>query len=158
MRWNRPGIPHKGWRLVDCVDIFEDAINDEDTEYETCEMCQNERIRYVHILKHPDYPETMRVGCVCAEKMTGDYETHKEDERRLRNRSARRRNFLKQEWHKNLKGNLVLRYKGKNVTAIERNGSYGFVYQNEWVWRYKGRRIQDLETLKLAAFELFDEE
>lgn len=157
-RWDKPGIPHKGWTLVDCVDLGEDISEDEEITYETCEMCHNERIRYVHILTHPDYPGEIHVGCDCASKMTEDYVTHAEDERRLRNRASRRRNFLKQEWKKNMKGNLVLRYKGDYITAIERNGRYGFAFHGKWIWVYKGRRIHDLETLKLAAFNVFDNE
>ena len=49
-RWDLPGVPHKGWTLVG----FEDIKEDPDTDYETCEMCGNERIRFIHILSHPD--------------------------------------------------------------------------------------------------------
>ena len=100
----------------------------------------------------------IRVGCICACKMTGDYDTAPEQERKIRNRSARRRNFLKQEWEKNYKGNYVLRYKGRHITAISRNGAYGFVCDGNWAWKYRGRRIMDLDTLKIAAFDAFDKE
>ena len=69
-RWDLPGVPHKGWTLVGFEDIKEE---DPDADYETCEMCGNERIRFVHILSHQDYNSVMRVGCACAEKMTDDY-------------------------------------------------------------------------------------
>jgi hypothetical protein len=157
-RWDNPGVPHKGWTLICVEDLGEDVSGDEEIEYETCEMCHNERIRYVHILTHPEYPGEIRVGCDCACKMTEDYETSPGKERRLRNRAARKRNFMKQPWNINRNGNLVLRYKGEQITAIERNGRYGFVYQNRWTWRYRNRGIYDLETLKAAAFEIFDKE
>ena len=48
-RWDNPGIPHKGWTLVGCVDLGEGVYGDDEIEYETCEMCHNEKIRYVHI-------------------------------------------------------------------------------------------------------------
>ena len=152
-RWDLPGVPHKGWILVG----FEDIKENPDAEYETCEMCGNERIRFVHILSHPDYNGVMRVGCTCAEKMTDDYNTHREHENYMQKRASRRSNFMKQEWHKNQNGNWILHYKGDRITAIERNGSFGFVFHNNWIWDYKGKRIRDLETLKLAAFEVFDE-
>ena len=154
-RWDLPGVPHKGWTLVGFEDIKEE---DPDADYETCEMCGNERIRFVHILSHQDYNSVMRVGCACAEKMTDDYVSHREHENYMQKRASRRRNFMKQEWHKNSNGIWILRYKGERITAIERNGGYGFVFHNNWVWEYKGRRIRDLETLKLAAFEVFDDE
>jgi hypothetical protein len=157
-RWDNPGIPHKGWTLVGYEDIREDSPNGEDFEYETCEMCHNERIRYVHILTHPKYNGDIRVGCKCACKMTEDYVTHPEHERQMRNRASRRRNFLKQEWCPNQNGNWVLRYKGRHITAIQRNGCYGCVYNKKWTWQYRGNRIFDLDTLKLAAFDAFDEE
>ena len=151
-RWNIPGVPHKGWVLID----FEDIKDDPNAEYETCEMCGNERIRYIHILAHPDYERVMRVGCNCAEKMTDDYTTHREHENYMRKRAARRKNFMKQGWYRNQKGNWILNYKGFRITAIERNGGYGFVFQNNWIWNYKGKRIRDWNTLKLAAFDAVD--
>src|SRR5947208_2472855 len=30
-----------------------------------CEMCEAHPIRYVHTMEHPDYPDTLDVGCVC---------------------------------------------------------------------------------------------
>lgn len=27
-RWDNPGIPHKGWNLVGCVDLGEDTYGD----------------------------------------------------------------------------------------------------------------------------------
>lgn len=157
-RWDNPGIPHKGWALVGCVDLGEDVYGDDEIEYETCEMCHNEKIRYVHILTHPNYPGEIRVGCDCACKMTEDYVTHPDDERRLRNRANRRRNFLKQEWYRSTKGNLVLNYKGKYITAVEKHGRWSCVYRNRWINSFHGQIITDFATLKLAAFDAFDEE
>ena len=37
-----------------------------------------------------------------------------------------------------------------------KNGSFGFVYNNQWIWNYQGKQIDDLQTLKMAAFEVFD--
>ena len=155
-RWDNPGIPHKGWTLVGCVDLGEGVYGDDEIEYETCEMCHNEKIRYVHILTHPNYPREIHVGCDCACKMTEDYVTHPEDERKLRNRANRRQNFLKQEWYRSSKGNLVLNYKGEYITAVEKQGRWSCVYRNQWTNSYRGHIITDLATLKLAAFDAFD--
>ena len=155
--WDKHGLPHKGWILEGVEDIKEGYENG-GGEYETCEMCQNERIRYVHILSHPNFEGILRVGCVCACKMTEDYDTPCKYERRAKNRANRRSNFLKQEWKQNFKGNYVLKYKGENITAIKRNGSWGFCCDGRWIWRYKDQRIYDLDTLKMAAFEAFDED
>lgn len=50
-RWDQLGIPHKGWILEGVEDIKEGHEFGEHFEYETCEMCQNERIRYVHLFE-----------------------------------------------------------------------------------------------------------
>lgn len=84
-------------------------------EYEQCEMCGNEKIRFVHIMKHPQYPKTLHVGCVCAEKMSGDYVNPRRNEESLRKRAMRKSNFDKREWSynptkkptvKNIKANI----------------------------------------------------
>ncbi len=56
-RWDQPGVPHKGWRCVDVVDLRANGEPADDTDYATCQMCGNEKIRYVHIMDHPDRKE-----------------------------------------------------------------------------------------------------
>ena len=89
---DQPGrrAPYKGWQCVDVVDLGPTARSADETDYATCQMCGNEKIRYVHIMEHPDLDENFDVGCVCAEKMSGDYEGPKRREAKLRNRAARR--------------------------------------------------------------------
>ena len=72
-RWDKTGIPHKGWQHIGVEDLGEGISSGEEIPYEHCEMCGNERIRYVHILKHPDFPHELRVGCDCAEKLIIGY-------------------------------------------------------------------------------------
>ena len=66
-RWEREGIPHKGWKEMGIEDLGEDLESGDDVEYEQCEMCGQEKIRYVHILQHPNFNGELRVGCVPAE-------------------------------------------------------------------------------------------
>ena len=120
-RWNQEGIPHKGWRYVGVEDVCEGAVGDDERVYEQCQMCRNDRIRYVHILTHPEFDGEIRVGCDCASKMTDDYVNPLEREKDLRNRVNRKRNFLKQDWRLNRNGNYVLHYKGENVTIMKSN-------------------------------------
>ena len=51
-RWDQPGVPHKGWHCVDVVDLRADGESADETDYATCQMCGNEKIRYVHIMEH----------------------------------------------------------------------------------------------------------
>ena len=57
-KWRDPKVPHKGWS---CFEIFDAGKPDR-----VCQMCEQQQIRYVHVMKHPDYLETLNVGCVCA--------------------------------------------------------------------------------------------
>ena len=103
-RWDQPGVPHKGWHCVDVVYLRADGESADETDYATCQMCGNEKIRYVHIMEHPDLDETFDVGCVCAEKMSGDYEGPKRREAKLRNRAARRTRWLQRKWRMSAAG------------------------------------------------------
>ena len=98
--WNKPGLPHKGWTCVDVIDLAEGIDETESIPYKQCEMCGNEKIRYAHVMSHPDYPDEIYVGCVCAEKMTGDYVNPRRCENELRNRAQRRKNFKKVKYRR----------------------------------------------------------
>lgn len=67
-------------------------------------MCGDEKIRYAHILEHPDLDENFEVGYVCAEKMSDDYEGPRRRDARLRNRSARRTRWLQHTWRSSAEG------------------------------------------------------
>lgn len=49
-RWDQPGVPHKGWHCVDVVDLRADGGPADEIDYATCQMCGNEKIRYVHVM------------------------------------------------------------------------------------------------------------
>ena len=89
MRWDKKGIPQKGWLEIGMEDLGEEAEIGEEIQYEQCEMCRNEKIRYVHIMKHPEFQGEMRVGCICASHMTDDYENPGARERELRKTSKK---------------------------------------------------------------------
>ena len=63
--WNNPDVPHKGWH--------EETVIDTEAAVHTCEMCNKEEIRFIHVMLHPEHSEALHVGCVCAEKMSNDY-------------------------------------------------------------------------------------
>lgn len=69
-------VPRHGWECIDYEDLGD--LN------ETCEWCGTTEIRYVHVMEHPNYPETVRVGCVCAERM-GEPEAKKRERKFKRN-------------------------------------------------------------------------
>ena len=105
--WNLAGVPHKGWEYETIIDL-----RDEGEEYETCMMCGNDRIRFVHIVEHDEIHEEFKVGCDCAEKMTNDYVNPGKLERNLRNRAVRRSKWISKEWHVNEMGNQYFKKDG----------------------------------------------
>ncbi|MEP7144796.1 MAG: hypothetical protein ABI707_18070 [Ferruginibacter sp.] len=108
--WNIEGIPHKGWALKAVYDVREGGQSEDETAYETCMMCNNERIRYVHVLTHENVPHEFKVGCVCAEKMTNDYENPKRLENELRSNARKRIQWVKRIWNISANGNHYLNF------------------------------------------------
>jgi hypothetical protein len=64
-KWGLAGVPHRGWACTEMYDAGDDLI--------TCEMCETQEVRYVHIMTHPDYQGGLECGCVCAGNMERDY-------------------------------------------------------------------------------------
>jgi hypothetical protein len=111
--WDRPGVPHRGWRCV--------AVEDTGEATHTCEMCGREEIRHVHTLVHDAFATPLDVGCVCAEKLeegpagasrSGGAPTPREREASLRGRAAKRKKWLTRRWRASSKGGFFLRSQG----------------------------------------------
>lgn len=79
-RWNIPGVPHKGWL---CVEVY---VSQPETR--TCEMCRSSKARFVHVMRHPDYPDDIAVGRICASHMEEDYRMPRRREAQLERRLA----------------------------------------------------------------------
>lgn len=86
--WNRKDVPHKGWFNMGYEDL-EEATH-------ICDMCGKEEIRYVHTMYHSEMEDYFNVGCVCAEKMTNDYNTPKEQIKLMKKKNT----WLTQNWKK----------------------------------------------------------
>jgi hypothetical protein len=148
--WKQKDIPHKGWTLVDVIDVREDNQPEDETEYESCMMCGNERIRYVHIVEHPQFSDILRVGCVCAENMTSDYLTPRKLEQRLRNRAARRTTWKKKEWKFSIKGNRYLKMDRHLITIFrdKKTNKYKVCIDRT----FGKKEFKTLDEAKIAAF------
>jgi hypothetical protein len=96
--WDREGGPHRGWIYIEMIDLgdeLEDLNADEKKDYyESCQMCNQEGIRFVHVMEHKEFEGTLRVGYRCAEKMETDYFSPKNREHELKNKYNRRKNFF----------------------------------------------------------------
>jgi hypothetical protein len=153
-RWNIPNIPHKGWILQDVIDVREDGQSVDETEYETCMMCNNERIRYVHIVTHSDVEEEFKVGCVCAEKMTNDYLTPKRLEKKLRQRTARRINWVKKLWKQTENGNHTFVFEEHRLLIFKDKKTNKFKCKIGSVWGKKS--FDTVEQAKNAVYNGID--
>lgn len=151
--WNQKDIPHLGWRLVTVLDVREDGQSEDDTNYESCMMCGQERIRYVHIVEHDNVAEEFRVGCTCASKMTNDYINPEKRERALRNRAQRKTTWLNKEWAISKKGNHYMKIKDRLFTLYQRSDGKYVIYTEP-----KIRTIfKSFYDAKIAIFDLLDE-
>ncbi len=86
--WNRKDVPHKGWLNMGSEDLEEAA--------HVCDMCGKEEIRYVHTMYHSEMEDYFNVGCVCAEKMTNDYKTPKEQIKKMKKKTT----WMTHNWKK----------------------------------------------------------
>jgi hypothetical protein len=95
-KWSQPGVPHHGWICVGMEDLGEPTGE--------CEMCESQAIRYVHQMKHPEYPDELGVGCVCAEHMETDKGASRSREKDLKNVAEKRKRWLTRKWRLSEKG------------------------------------------------------
>ena len=113
-----PGCPHSGWDWLGATDLHDDE-GLEFGEYETCEFCGHEQIRFVHTLSHPDWMGEISVGRICANNLSGDPNVDV-TEKRLRNRAQRRYKFPSlKSWKVSAKGNRWINYQGHHIVAIK---------------------------------------
>ncbi len=148
VRWNKPGIPHKGWTLEDVYDTVDDDESPDERNYETCEMCGNEMIRYVHVVRHPEVDHDFHVGCICAEHMTSDYVTPKRRERELRRKAVQRANFAKRKWKSSANGNWYLNIENHFLLIYLDEGSG--LWKGKIDERWGKKKFETIREAKLA--------
>lgn len=148
-RWAQAGIPHKGWSCSTVIDLGEGASDDDFLEL--CQMCQKERIRYVHVMDHPEYDGELRVGCICAGKMSEDRVGAKAREKVLRNKAARRKKWLSRKWRTSAAGNSYLNLDGMNIGVFRKNGRWSVRIGGS----FSNRSFSNEAEAKLYLFEAF---
>lgn len=137
-KWALQGVPHKGWTCIEVEDLEEVAA--------TCEMCEAQEIRYVHLMSHPNYPDELRCGCDCAGHMEEDYEGAIRRDKAMRGAAGRKKKWLTRSWRVSEKGNSFLRTDGYHVVVYRRGGS--------WAFRVTNRTTDDvLESRKYLPSE-----
>lgn len=146
-KWSVAGVPHRGWVCVDIEDLGEPSTE--------CEMCEAQTIRYVHYMEHPNYPQVLQVGCVCAGHMEGNVAASREREATMRSRAGKRSRWLTRRWKSSAKGNPNLKADGFRVTVYPRAAGWAFTLASETTGEvYHARRnYSDHIAAKLAAFD-----
>lgn len=146
-KWSVTGIPHKGWVCVDVEDLGEPSAE--------CEMCESQTIRYVHHMQHPDYPDVLQVGCVCAGHMEGSLTTSRAREASMRSRAGKRSRWLSRAWKVSAKGNPHITADGYRVTIYPRGDAWACTVAavDGSSVQHSRRNFESVSTAKLAAFD-----
>lgn len=147
------GAPLYGWYCENVIDVRED---DPEAPLGECELCGCASVRYEHVMLHERYFEPVTVGCICAGIMEGDILKAKERERLVRNRSKRKKNFIKRPWRQSGRDVHFRTYRGQAVMIVGNPGGYAVHAGAKTALVYKGRPIRDFLSAVYAAFELAD--
>ncbi|MDT3687475.1 MAG: hypothetical protein RO009_20810 [Pseudorhodoplanes sp.] len=147
-KWTQPGVPHRGWH---CVDIEE--LEEQD---HLCEMCEARYVRFVHVMEHPNYPDTLRVGCVCAGHMEENLVGARKREAGFKSERSRRVRWLSRRWRVSAAGNEFLNTNdGFNVVVYPRGAIWGarVEHRASGYQRTSKRPYKSADEAKLAAFD-----
>ena len=147
------GAPLDGWYCTGIIDVRED---DYDAPLSACELCGCVHVRYEHVMENDLYFEPVTVGCICAGIMEDDILAAEERERQMRNRSRRKRSFLKHEWRQTRWNCWYRTYRKQDLTIAESDGKYTVHAGGKTVRTYKGKPITNFYSALYAAFELAD--
>lgn len=110
-------------------------------------------------MQHSDYPETLGVGCICAENMENDKVNPRRREKNLRTKARRRKTWSNRKWRTSAKGNSYLNTEGFNLTVFPAAGSRGLYWMLLVTHRESGasqfgrRRYESEEEAKKAALD-----
>lgn len=114
--------PADGWVWTEALDLLEET--GKSRAVAPCPVCHEEKSRFIHILTHPAFSESLRAGRKCAEKLTGDSAGIKAREERLKIQSSLRRSWLKRKWRLSAKGNPYIIIDGLNLGIFRQSGRW----------------------------------
>ena len=153
---SHPKFPKGGWRYDGVKDMGPD-------ERATCQICQKESIRYVHICVHDWYtkdgkvePRTFMCGKVCAAKILNKNEIVEQAEKSVKSENTKKervadkiKEFEKLEWKTSRSGNQFAVYKNNFITIIQKDTYFGIAYKNNFIWENEDHgKILSLDEAK----------
>ncbi len=142
--WKRDDVPHEGWQCEGIVDLGEPVG--------ICRMCGHQIIRYVHIMRHPNYHRTIGAGCICAGRMEGNPEAARERETQFKNRQKRLETFMSLPRKRSRNGHEYVKYHGEIITLLEDKFKKG-----QWKTAFRNQYSTSFPTKEEALKSLFDE-
>jgi hypothetical protein len=145
-----PQVPREDWRCMEVADIREKRGAPPEIP---CEMCGTARIRFVHVMDHDNYDETLGVCADCAEKMTNDAISPKRVENQVRKKSAARDAWLAGRWYLSARENWVIQVDGINMGVFPVKFQPGL-----WSCRIENKFFKGLyPSIEEAKYALFEE-
>jgi hypothetical protein len=136
------------------------GVTDYETDNYKCELCGCENVRYIHRMIHDQYPDELKVGCVCAGIMEDDILAAKERDAEAKRRSKRRLTFFKKDWTVLSDEQWFLKYKRRNI-YISQDSFRGKAYYKididgeQYHWQ-NNSRIVSFVAAKKMVFDLID--
>jgi hypothetical protein len=159
--WKNSRVPHRAWNCIDVIDLGGDGAVLDESDYATCEMCGNEKIRYIHTMEHPNVSESFNVGCICAEKMSEDCINPKKREKVLKQRASRKARCLLRKWRTSAKENSFLNVADYNLVVYPNKSKRNFwgyrITQRSCEFSDSERSPREYETENEAKLALFDD-
>lgn len=141
-------MPMSGWRFR----AFEDLGEDHRCR---CQACRRQKMRYAHVLEHPDWPEPIRVGCVCAGRLEGDLKRARLREQAFRLDERRRARWPVMRTWRRRGPHLFMRHMDWDVHLIEGenwSGSVRHLIKDYETFLPGG--IEDGEDARMMTFDL----
>ena len=119
-----------------------------------CEMCELRRVRFVHHMRHADYPKVLEVGRDCAGNMEGNLRGAEQRERSAKNRATRRAKWLERRWRESANANPWLRTQGYRVVIRRSGPDWTFtVARDDAPPHHAAATFPTSDAAKLAAFD-----
>lgn len=147
-KWSQKGVPHKGWSCTDVEDRGEPDM--------VCEMCESQSIRYVHYMEHPNYPQVLGVGCVCAGHLEEDLVRAAHRDSQMKSRSSKRSRWLwSRKWKVSKKGNDWIEDEGYRITIFPQGDGWAASVVNDATNKkyFTTRPASTANQAKLGAFD-----
>lgn len=108
-------------------------------------------------MSHPNHPDGLQCGSICAGHMEGDLARAADRERRMINAAKRRSNWLSRSgWKRSAKGNWAIRTDGYQVTVFPQDSRWSGinVHRETNQKQFLPRRHPTMNAARMAVFDL----